>query len=58
MAHIGNEAKQDLVAFVVKFDPADLNKVKNNPSDIHVFDSSVQPTILGFTRIPAGFKLA
>lgn len=57
-ANLGCIAKEDLVIFVVRFTPADLKKVVDNPSDIHVYNRSLQPDILGYIWLPEGFNIS
>jgi hypothetical protein len=56
LAHMGNEAQEDYVIFAVKFESLEQRGVRNNQSDIHVDDENLQPRILGYCRVPQGFR--
>jgi hypothetical protein len=57
-ANIKRDPQSEFVIFAVKFELDDLNRVKDNPSDIHVYIDDIQPKILGFVYIPSGFKVS
>ncbi|WP_144063040.1 hypothetical protein [Litchfieldella anticariensis] len=57
LAHLGCNISEDYAVFAVKFQPQELDRVVNNPSDIHVYDQSVQPQILGYCVLNAGFNV-
>lgn len=56
LAHINNQASEDLVIFAVEFSTLEDKNIYNNHSDIHV-DEKTQPTILGYCEIPKGFRV-
>jgi len=65
LANEGNSFQENYVVFAVEFavdfytlDQETLNQqqIVTNPSDIHVY-SDIQPSILGYCEIPAGFRL-
>lgn len=58
LAHIGNDVKEAYVVFAVEFDTLQQQGIKDNPSDIHVYKSEIQPHILGYCEIPEGFRVS
>jgi len=58
LAHIGNDVKEDYVIFAVEFDSLAQQGIKDNPSDIHVYKSEIQPRILRYCEIPEGFRVS
>jgi hypothetical protein len=56
LAHMGNEAQEDCVIFAVRFESLEQQGISNNQSDIHVDDENLQPRILGYCRVPQGFR--
>lgn len=56
LAYVGRSVSEDYVVFAVRFES--LDRVANNESDIHVYDHSIQPKILGFCVLKAGFRIA
>lgn len=58
LAHIGNGVREDYIVFVVQFDSLEQQGIIVNLSDIHVYGSEIQPQILGYCEIPAGFRVS
>lgn len=58
LAYIGKEAREDYVVFAVEFDALQQQGVKENISDIHVYKSEIQPGILGYCKVPKGFRVS
>jgi hypothetical protein len=58
LVHIGNDVKEAYVVFAVEFDTLQKPGIKDNPSDIHVYKSEIQPHILGYCEIPEGFRVS
>jgi len=58
LAHIGNGVKEAYVVLAVEFDTLQQQGIKDNPSDIHVYKSEIQPHILGYCEIPEGFRVS
>lgn len=56
LAHLGKEITEDFVVFVVRLSTIETPEIVENMSDIHVFSTSSQPTILGYCEVPTGFK--
>jgi len=55
LAHLGCNISEDYAVFAVRFQS--LDRVAVNQSDIHVYDQSIQPTILGYCVLKAGFRV-
>ena len=55
LAHLGCNVSEDYALFAVRFQSLDRAVV--NHSDIHVYDLSIQPQILGYCVLNAGFRL-
>jgi hypothetical protein len=58
LAHFGNNVNEDYVVFAVEFDTLQQQGIKDNPSDIHVYRSEIQPRILGYCEILRGFRVS
>ena len=57
LAHLGCNFSEDYAVFAVKFQPQELDRVVVNSSDIHVYDQTIQPQILGHCVLNAGFNV-
>lgn len=55
LAHLGCAVSEDYAVFAVRFQS--LDRVVVNQSDIHVYDQTIQPQILGFCVLKAGFRV-
>lgn len=56
LAHIGTDIAQEFLVFAVRFETIKVPEIIENMSDIHVFSSNVQPSLLGYCEISKGFK--
>jgi hypothetical protein len=55
LAHLDCNVSEDYAVFAVRFQS--LDRVAINQSDIHVYDQSIQPQILGYCVLNAGFRV-
>ena len=55
LAHLGCRVDEDYVIFAVSFNT--MRGVQDNLSDIHLYDESNQPEILGYCVLNAGFRV-
>lgn len=56
LAHLGRDIAQDFLVFAVRFETIEVPEIVENMSDIHVFGTNVQPSLIGYCEIPKGFK--
>lgn len=57
-ANKGNVITENSVIFCVKFETLNMLGITENTSDIHVFKKEIQPSIIGFCKLPNGFRIA
>lgn len=55
LAHLQCAVNEDYVVLAVRFES--LEDVKVNLSDIHIYKQEIQPEILGYCVLPAGFHV-
>lgn len=55
LAHVNGHVSEDYAVFAVRF--TSLDRVFDNPSDIHVYIPSLQPDILGYCVLKAGLRI-
>jgi hypothetical protein len=58
LAHIGNSIQEPYVVFAVRFASVSARGIKVNVSDIHVYDSAIQPMVLCFRELQSGFSVS
>lgn len=47
---------EEYVVIAVRFDTIELQGIKNNLSDIHVYKLEIQPTIIGYCTVPINYE--
>lgn len=55
LAHRGAPVNVDHAVLVVKFESTNVMGIRNNSSDIHVFDNKIQPIIMGYCIVPKDY---
>jgi hypothetical protein len=55
LAHLGCRVDEDYVLFAVRLNT--MRGVRDNLSDIHLYDESNQPETIGYSVLNAGFRI-